>query len=82
MCTLENLDKQGNLKSKAAIFNQRTIRPEIEVTKVDTPAEALVESIRNKGGVNLEYMAELLGTPGEYARIKRSLQVLFFTSRA
>lgn len=78
LCTLENLDKQGNLKSKAAIFNQRTIRPEIEVTKVDTPAEALVESIRNKGGVNLEYMAELLGTPGEYARIKEELTGVIF----
>lgn len=78
LCTLENLDKQGNLKSKAAIFNQRTIKPEIEVTKVDTPAEALVESIRNKGGVNLEYMAELLGTPGEYDRIKEELTGVIF----
>lgn len=78
LCTLENLDKQGNLKSKAAIFNKRTIKPEIEVTKVDTPAEALVESIRNKGGVNLEYMAELLGTPGEYAWIKEELTGVIF----
>ncbi|HRL57044.1 MAG TPA: hypothetical protein PK462_07265, partial [Lachnospira sp.] len=37
-----------------------------------------VESIRNKGGVNLEYMAELLGTPGEYARIKEELTGVIF----
>lgn len=78
LCTLENLDKHGNLKSKAAIFNKRTIKPVIEVTKVDTPAEALIESIRNKGCVSLEYMSELLGTPGEYTRIKEELTGVIF----
>lgn len=78
LCTLENLDKHGNLKSKAAIFNKRTIKPIIEVTKVDTPAESLIESIRNKGCVSLEYMSELLGTPGEYTRIKEELTGVIF----
>jgi N12 class adenine-specific DNA methylase len=78
LCTLENLDKHGNLKSKAAIFNKRTIKPVIEVTKVDTPAEALIESIRNKGCVSLEYMSELLGTPGEHTRIKEELTGVIF----
>ena len=78
LCTLENLDKHGNLKSKAAIFNKRTIKPVIEVTKVDTPAEALIEGIRNKGCVSLEYMSELLGTPGEYTRIKEELTGVIF----
>ena len=39
LCSLENLDEQGQLKSKAAMFMKRTIRPERTVTSVDTPAK-------------------------------------------
>ena len=39
LCSLENLDEQGQLKSKAAMFTKRTIRPERTVTSVDTPSE-------------------------------------------
>ena len=39
LCSLENLDEQGQLKSKAAMFTKRTIRPERTVTSVDTPAK-------------------------------------------
>ena len=45
LCSLENLDEQGQLKSKAAMFTKRTIRPERTVTSVDTPSEALAVSI-------------------------------------
>ena len=31
LCSLENLDEQGQLKSKADMFTQRTIRPEREI---------------------------------------------------
>ena len=68
LCSLENLDEQGQLKSKAAMFTKRTIRPERTVTSVDTPSEALAVSIGEHGKVDLPYMAELLGTPGEYAK--------------
>ena len=44
LCSLENLDEQGQLKSKAAMFTKRTIRPERTVTSVDTPSEALAVS--------------------------------------
>ena len=37
LCSLENLDEQGQLKSKAAMFTKRTIRPERTVTSVDAP---------------------------------------------
>ncbi|MEF2777386.1 MAG: N-domain protein, SNF2 family, partial [Faecalibacterium sp.] len=63
LCSLENLDEQGQLKSKAAMFTKRTIRPERTVTSVDTPSEALAVSIGEHGKVDLPYMAELLGTP-------------------
>ena len=45
LCSLENLDENKNLKSKADMFTKRTIRPERVVTSVDTPSEALAVSI-------------------------------------
>ena len=78
LCSLENLDEQGQLKSKAAMFTKRTIRPERTVTSVDTPSEALAVSIGERGKVDLPYMAELLGTPGEYGRITTELSGVIF----
>ena len=78
LCSLENLDEQGQLKSKAAMFTKRTIRPERTVTSVDTPSEALAVSIGERGKVDLPYMAELLGTPGEYGRITTELSGAIF----
>ena len=78
LCSLENLDEQGQLKSKAAMFTKRTIRPERTVTSVDTPTEALAISIGERGRVDLPYMAELLGTPGDYERITSELSGVIF----
>ena len=78
LCSLENLDEQGQLKSKAAMFTKRTIRPERTVTSVDTPTEALAVSIGERGRVDLPYMAELLGTPGDYERITSELSGVIF----
>ena len=82
LCSLENLDDQGQLKSKAAMFTKRTIRPERTVTSVDTPTEALAISIGERGRVDLPYMAELLGTPGEYGRITTELSGVIFKDPA
>ena len=82
LCSLENLDEQGQLKSKAAMFTKRTIRPERTVTSVDTPSEALAVSIGEHGKVDLPYMAELLGTPGEYGRITTELSGVIFKNPA
>ena len=78
LCSLENLDENKNLKSKADMFTKRTIRPERVVTSVDTPSEALAVSIGEHGKVDLPYMAELLGTPGEYRRITTELSGVIF----
>ena len=78
LCSLENLDDQGQLKSKAAMFTKRTIRPERTVTSVDTPTEALAISIGERGRVDLPYMAELLGTSGDYERITSELSGVIF----
>ena len=82
LCSLENLDEQGQLKSKAAMFTKRTIRPERTVTSVDTPSEALAVSIGEHGKVDLPYMAELLGTPGNYERITTELSGVIFKDPA
>ncbi len=66
LCSLENVDEDGNLKSKADMFTKRTIKPERRVTSVDTPSEALAISIGERGKVDLPFMAQLLGTPGEF----------------
>ena len=82
LCSLENLDENKNLKSKADMFTKRTIRPERVVTSVDTPSEALAVSIGEHGKVNLPYMAELLGTPGNYERITTELSSVIFKDPA
>jgi N12 class adenine-specific DNA methylase/adenine-specific DNA methylase len=82
LCSLENLDENKNLKSKADMFTKRTIRPERVVTSVDTPSEALAVSIGEHGKVDLSYMAELLGTPGEYGRITTELSGVIFKDPA
>ena len=82
LCSLENLDEQGQLKSKAAMFTKRTIRPEHNVTSVDTPSEALAVSVGERGKVDLPYMAELLGTPGDYGRITTELSGVIFKDPA
>ena len=78
LCSLENLDENKQLKSKADMFTKRTIRPERTVTSVDTPSEALAVSIGEHGRVDLPYMAELLGSPGDYERITTELQGVIF----
>ena len=82
LCSLENLDENKNLKSKADMFTKRTIRPESTVTSVDTPSEALAVSIGEHGKVDLPYMAELLGTPGNYERITTELSGVIFKDPA
>ena len=78
LCSLENLEENKQLKSKADMFTKRTIRPEHTVTSVDTPSEALAVSIGEHGRVDLPYMAELLGSPGDYERITTELQGVIF----
>ncbi len=78
LCSLENINENGELESKADMFTKRTIRPERHVTRVDTPSEALAVSIGERGKVDLPFMAELLGTPGEYEAITEGLKGVIF----
>ncbi|ERL04152.1 N-6 DNA methylase [Mitsuokella sp. oral taxon 131] len=55
-------DERGKFKETAAIFTERTIVPDIVPDHADTPEDALVISMQQKGCVDLSYMAELTGS--------------------
>ena len=78
LCSLENLDENGKLKSKADMFTKRTIRPERNISHAATPSEALAISIGEHGRVDLPYMSELLGKPGDYDSIITDLRGVIF----
>ena len=61
LSSLEEIDDDGNLKQKAAIFYKRTIAEHITVTSVDTASEALALSIGEKAAVDMEYICKLSG---------------------
>ncbi len=61
LCSLEELDDDGNLKRKADMFTKRTIGAKKEVTHVDTASEALAVSIGEKAKVDMEFMTTLTG---------------------
>lgn len=60
LCSLEQLDSDGNFKGKADVFTKRTIAAAKPVDRVDTPSEALAVSIGYRGEVDLAYMSQLL----------------------
>lgn len=61
LCSLENMDEEGNFLGKADMFSKRTIKRAEVVTAVDTAAEALAVSLSEKARVDLEYMSGLTG---------------------
>lgn len=50
---------------KAAIFTERTMEVQQEITRADSPSDALLASLANTGGVDLDYMAKLLNAKPE-----------------
>lgn len=61
LCSLEDVDEDGKLKTKADMFTKRTIKKAANITSVDTPSEALAVSISEKAKVDLPFMAKLTG---------------------
>ena len=78
LCSLEVLDEDGNLERKADMFTKRTINQQVTIDHVDTASEALAVSIGERAHVDLEYMASLLGTPGEIDSIIRDLKGVIY----
>ncbi|MCL1855454.1 MAG: N-6 DNA methylase, partial [Clostridia bacterium] len=65
LCSLEILDENGALASKADMFTKRTIRPAQAVEHVDTASEALALAISEKARVDMDYMERLTGKSTE-----------------
>ena len=65
LCSLEDVDENGNLKAKADMFNKRTIKKRTTVHSVDTASEALALSIAEKAKVDMVYMGSLTGLSEE-----------------
>lgn len=76
LCSLEKLDGEGNFIGKADIFNKRTIKAKKQITKVDTPDEALILSIQDKAKVDLNYMHQLCGM--DMDKMIKSLEGVIF----
>ena len=67
LLSLEHYNDEAKVATKAAIFRERTIHHKQAVESVGTPKEALLVSLNEKGRVDLEHMAGLLGKPvGEF----------------
>lgn len=60
LTSLENINDDGSLKSKADMFSKRTIRKQIEFNHCDSPLDALLISLAEKGHVDLQYMSSLM----------------------
>ena len=76
LCSLEVLDDEGNFKRKADMFTKRTIKPNREITSVETASEALALSIGEKARVDLPYMEQLTGKT--QAELVQDLQGVIF----
>lgn len=70
LLSLEMYDEESETATKAAIFTQRTVRATKIPTMAETPEEALVYSLQEFGGVNLRYIADLIGSTVEEATSK------------
>lgn len=80
LCSLENLDSEGEFESKSDIFQKRTIKPTAEITHCDTCAEALAVALDQTGYVAMDKIAALTGkSEGE---IYRELEGLIYYTGA
>ncbi|WP_416337560.1 helicase-related protein [Holdemanella porci] len=61
LCSLENINEDGTLRSKADMFTKRTIRKHVVVEKAETSNEALMLSLSEKGQIDFNYMHQLTG---------------------
>lgn len=80
---LEKVKFEGTGRSKKLasvekndIFTKRTVEAVSEVTKAESPSDALLFSLANRNGVELDYMAKLLGSTPE--KVTASLQGKIF----
>lgn len=63
--SLENYDTETRKAVKTAVFRERTVHRQKPVTAVQSPKEAIIVSLNEKGRVDLEHVAKLLNRPAE-----------------
>lgn len=61
LCSLENLDSEGNFVGKSDMFSKRTIRAARPAERVETASEALALSVGERAGIDFGYMQQLTG---------------------
>lgn len=61
LCSLENLDSEGNFIGKSDMFSKRTIRAARPAERVETASEALALSVDERAGIDFGYMQQLTG---------------------
>ena len=71
--SLENYDSETNKAVKTAIFRERTIQQQKSITSAESPKEAVIISLNEKGRVDLQHMASSVAPSGRriFARIER-----------
>ena len=65
LCSLENLDSEGNFIGKSDMFSKRTIRAARPAERVETASEALTLSVGERAGIDFGYMQQLTGKDKE-----------------
>lgn len=64
---LEHTNERSNTATPGPLLTERLVVPRQPVTGVDTITDAVAVSLDQTGGLNLDYMADLLGLPGNEA---------------
>lgn len=78
LCSLEILDEDNRLKQKADILSQRTIVPHSVIDTVDTARDALTCSLKEKGGIDFEYMLSIYRKKDSKADLIKELRGWIF----
>ena len=82
ICSLEHIGEDGELVGKADIFTKRTIRAEQQNYSVDTPNEALVISVNEKGCIDFDYMKSIINHDISEEEIIKQLEGVIFLNPA
>lgn len=75
---LENFDDGTQTASPASLLTQRQIMPRVRKMGAETADEALALSLDATGGVDLGYIAQLLGHDDDLAAARKDLGALVF----
>jgi N12 class adenine-specific DNA methylase/adenine-specific DNA methylase len=61
LCSLEIMNDENEFVGKAAFFSKRTIKPQLVMEKADSPEDALIVSMAERGRVDVAFMSSLCG---------------------